>query len=71
MSKKLLRGFEEKDIYRFFLEDRNKPHVKYIALGEINSVKLVFFRVLFQNPVLLPLAKIEGSSGFGLGLLPT
>lgn len=67
ICKRLLNSKEENEIYRFYLEDKNKPLVKYLALGELGSSSLVFFRVRFQSPVILPMSKFEREEADFLG----
>jgi hypothetical protein len=41
------------------VEDRNKPLAKYIALGELGSNNLVFFRLKFKREVGMPLKNLK------------
>lgn len=35
ICKRLMKECEDREIYQFYIEDKNKPLVKYMALGEI------------------------------------
>ena len=64
---KVLHNPENKELYRFYIEDKKFPLVKYIGISELNTNSIVFFRIKFHKNVGLSLKNYSQSASQGWG----
>lgn len=65
---KVINCPEEKELYRFYIQDIRLPLVKYIGISELNTNSIVFFRIKFDKKVGINLKNYSENNNKKLGL---